>query len=65
MENAIGFWQGQLRIIKHYTEAMLKRRNEVHGVLCSWEIPFCTDVMNKYRVGSDGRTAYERITGHK
>ena len=32
MENAIGVWQGQLRTVKHYTEAMLKRRIEVDGV---------------------------------
>ena len=28
-------------------------------------IPYVTGTMNKYKVGSDGRTAYERITGHK
>ena len=28
-------------------------------------IPFCADVLNKFRVGSDGRTAYERIIAHK
>ena len=33
MENAIGVWQGQWRTIKHYTEAMLKRRIEVDGVV--------------------------------
>ena len=27
-------------------------------------IPFCADIMNKFRVGGDGRTAYERITSH-
>ena len=47
MENAIGVWQGQLGTIKHYTEAMLKRRLEVDGVLFPWLIPFCTQVMNK------------------
>ena len=65
MENAIGVWQGQLRTIKHHAEAKLGRRIEVDGVLFSWLIPFCTQIMNKYRVGPDGRTAYERITGHK
>ena len=50
-ENAIGVWQGQLRTIKHYTEAMLKRRIEVDGDVFSWLIPFCIHVTNKYRVG--------------
>ena len=44
---------------------MMKKRIETDSVLFSWLIPFCTDIMNKYRVGADGRTAYERITGHK
>ena len=65
MENAIGVWQGQLRTIKHHAEARLKRRIAVDGVLFSWLIPYCTQIMNKYRVGHDGRTAYEKITGHK
>ena len=65
MENAIGVWQGQLRTIKHYTETLMKRRIEIDSVLFSWLIPFCTDVVNKYRVGADGRTSYEIITGHK
>ena len=34
-------------------------------MLFSWLIPFCADIMNKFRVGPDGRTAYERITEHK
>ena len=65
MEGAIGIWQGQVRTIKHYTEAKMKKRIEIDGVLFSWLVPFCADVMSKYRVRSDGRTAYERITGHK
>ena len=32
MEGAIRTWQGQLRIIKHYTEAKMKRRIEVDEV---------------------------------
>ena len=31
----------------------------------SW-LAFCvSEIMNKFKVGSDGRTAYARITGHK
>ena len=28
-------------------------------------MPYCAAVINKFRAGSDGRTAYERITSHK
>ena len=65
MESAIGIWQGQLRTIKHYTEEKLKKKIEIDSVLYSWLVPFCSDIMNKFRVGSDGRTAYEKITEHK
>ena len=65
MEGAIRIWQGQLRTIKHFTKSKMKRRIEVDGVLFSWLIPFVTDINNHFRVGSDGRLAYERITEHK
>ena len=62
MEHAIGVWQDQLRTVKHYT---LGKRIEVDGDLFSWLILFCIQIMNQYRVGPDGRTAYEEITGQK
>jgi hypothetical protein len=65
MERAIGVWQAQLRTIKHFTEEKLGKRIEVDGVLFSWLIPYCTEILNKFRVGPDGRTAYERIVEHK
>ena len=58
-------WQGQLRTIKHFTEERLGKRIEVDGALFSWLIPYCADILNKFRVGKDGRTPYERITAHK
>ena len=59
MEGAIRIWQGQLRTIKHFTESKTKRRIEVDGVLLSWLIPFVAEIFNKFRLGSDGRTAYK------
>ena len=32
MEGAMGIWQGQVRTIKHYTEALIKRRIEIDRV---------------------------------
>ena len=54
-----------MRTTKHYAESKLGRTIEVSGVLFSWLIPFVTDVANKFKIGADGRTPYERITGHK
>ena len=65
MENAIGRWQAQLRTTKHFAESKLGKRIEVGGVLFSWLIPYVTEILNKFKVGTDGRTPYERITGHK
>ena len=58
MENAVKIWQEQLRTIKHDVESKFKKRIEVDSVLFSWLIPYVTDTMNKYKVGTDGRTAY-------
>lgn len=65
MEASIGVWQGQLRTIKHYTEAEMKKIIEVDGVLFPWLIPFTIEILNTCKVGTDGRTPYERITEHK
>ena len=64
MENAVKIWQGQVRTVKHYVESRLGKRIEPGGALFTWRIPFCADVLIKFRVGSDGRMAYERITSH-
>ena len=65
MENAVKIWQGQLRTIKHFVESRVGKPIEPGGALFSWLIPFCADILNKFRVGADGRTAYERITTHE
>ena len=62
IENAVKIWQEQLRTIKHDVESSFKKWIEVDSVLFNWFIPYITDTMNKYRVGADGRTAYERMT---
>ena len=58
-------WQEQLRTIKHDVQSKFKKRIDVDSVLFGWLIPHITDAMNKYKVGTDGRTAFKRITGHK
>ena len=65
MDGAIRIWQGQIRTIKHFTEDEVKKRIKVDGVIYSWLVPFCVDIMNKYKIGLDGCTAYEKITGRK
>jgi hypothetical protein len=64
MENAVKIRQGQLRTVKHFVEARVGKSIEPGSALFTWLIPFCADILNKFRIGSDGRTAYERITSH-
>ena len=35
------------------------------SILFSWLIPYVTDIINKFKVGADGRELCERVTGHK
>ena len=64
MENATNIWQGQLRTIKHYVESKIGRVVEPGSALFTWLIPFSADILNKFRVGADGNTAYDRRTSH-
>ena len=34
-------------------------------MIYSWLVPLCADIMSQSKTGSDGRTAYEKLTGHK
>ena len=61
MENAVNIWQGQLRTIKHYVESRLGIRIEPGGALFALRIPFCVDMLNKFRVGSDGPMGGRRM----
>ena len=65
MENAVKLFQGQLRVLKHYMERTFEKYVSADSVLLSWLIPWVAESLNKFRVGSDGFTCYERITKHK
>ena len=65
MEGAIGRWQGHLRTMKQFREAKLGKRIEVDGIPFGWLIPYVTEIIHKFKMGADGRAAYERITGHR
>ena len=46
MENAVKIWQGQHRTIKHFLEAKIGAKIEPGGVVFSWLIPFCSNILN-------------------
>ena len=54
----------QLRTIKHYVESRIGKLVEIGSALFTWLMPFCADILSKFRVGADGHIAYDRITSH-
>ena len=65
MENSVKLFQGQLRVLKHYFESKIEKHVESNRVLLSWLIPWVTESLNNFRVGSDGKACYERIAGQR
>ena len=65
MERAVRSFQGPLRVLKFHSERGIKRQLPSSCALFSWLISWTSEVMNKFKVQSDGRTAYERITKHR
>ena len=61
-ERAIQLVEKQARIIKNSTEENLAKFGVKHAAF-PWLVIHSADVLNKYLVGSDGPTAYERIKG--
>lgn len=49
-EGSVRIWQGQLRVLKHYFEAMVKRQMPSTCAMFSWLITWAADIMNKFKV---------------
>ena len=55
----------QVRVLRHALEIRLGLKlNSMHPVLC-WLVEHAADLLTKYQVSSDGKTAYERWKGKK
>ena len=65
MERSVRKWQDQLRTVKHYVESRIKRKIPPESALFTWLATFCAEIISKFLVGKNGRTAYEDITGHR
>jgi hypothetical protein len=65
MENAVRRFQGHLRVFKHYFESKVKRQLPSDSAMFTWLIPWAAECLNKFKVGADGLTCYERITKHE
>ena len=65
VERAIGKWRAQFRKIKIHLESEIKMRIEQTHPMVPWMVAWASEVLVKYEVRKNGRTAYEDLTGHK
>ena len=63
IERAVQSIVGQARVIKTALERRTESDIPIDHPIVTWIFEHAADVLNKYQVGADGRTAYERITG--
>ena len=65
VERAVRTWRDQYRTMRHYFEYRMKVKLEKCGALSSWLTTWASEVLNKYKVHENGRTAYGMMTQHK
>ena len=64
-ERAVQSIEGLTRTLKMALERKINQKIPCSHPLVTWLVEHVADVMNKYNVGKDGRTAYERMRGKK
>lgn len=55
----------QVRVLRLGLQQRLGQKVPTHHPVTAWLIPHATDVLSKLEVGSDGKTAYERLRNKK
>ena len=65
VEQAVRRWQGQMRTLKSAYEENMNAKLTVGHPLMGWLALWTGEVLMKYKVKENGRTAYEEITGHR
>ena len=65
IKSAVREVKRQMRAVRLQLEKNLGRVPDEKGPILAWVPSFSADNMAMYKVGSDGKTAYERETGRK
>ena len=65
VERAIRTWRDQFRTLRHYTEHRFRKAIPRESALMSWLVSWASEVLNRYKVQANGRTAFEMATLHK
>ena len=53
--------QGQVRTLRDATEARYTTGMQGDSPMIPWMVLHATGILNRFRVGSDGTTAYQRV----
>ena len=65
VERAIRTWRDQFRTLRHYTERRFGCKIPRDSPLMGWLVSWASEVLNRYKIQSNGRTAFEMATLHK
>ena len=63
MERAVLKWQGQLRTLKLALEEKIGRSIPAKSIAFGWLCQWASTALNRYFIGSDGKTPFSRVTG--
>ena len=64
-ERSVGIFEDQFRTLKMALETKIKHRLPSSHPVTSWLVEHTAWVLNKFHLGSDGRTAYGRLHGRE
>ena len=65
VEKAIQRWQGQYRTLRLSLQDKLGKSVPVKGRISAWLVQWSAVILNRYWVGSRGRTAFQLVNGHQ
>ena len=61
----ISILQGQIRTLRDAVETKYRKRMHGGNPAIPWMVQHAAGILNRYRLGSDGKTAYQRVKGRK
>ena len=65
VERAIRNWRDQYRTLRHFLEHRMGEKLKEGSALSTWLVTWAAEIINKYRIQSSGRTAYEQLTSRR
>ena len=63
IERGVQTAEGQIRVLKDALETRLSTKIPAQHNIIAWMVEFAAVLVNRYEVGHDGKTSYERLRG--